>query len=107
MDGGIYDGPCGKLHGSGREVANPRSTDEGLQIGRRIEAKRIAATLLKLGGSATDARAMSLQEWRRADGISRGLATEAKKTPSIETRALVIEYLSRPEDSPRDEDVPG
>ena len=21
MDGGIYDGPCGKLHGSGREIA--------------------------------------------------------------------------------------
>jgi hypothetical protein len=34
MDGGIYDGPCGKLHGSGREVANPRLRRPSAKDGR-------------------------------------------------------------------------
>ena len=81
-------------------------SEDGLQIGRRIKAKRIAAAIRNLGGSASDARAMSPQEWRMADAVSRGLTCEVTKTPSPETRALVIEYLSQPDDSPRDEDVP-
>ena len=28
VDGGCYDGPCGRLHGSGREIGSPIETPD-------------------------------------------------------------------------------
>jgi len=89
------------------------SSDTGLDIGRRVKAKRIAAAIRSLGGGAHEARQLSDAEWLLADKLSRqqtGMgvvrAGKADKPPSDVTRALVIEILSRPDDSPRDCDVP-
>ena len=113
-------------------------SDSGLDIGRRVKAKRIAAAIRSLGGGPAEAKALSDAEWLLADALSLarpcpacrgkglifrphlGKETEClachgsgkapgrapAKPPSEVTRALVIEYLSRPEDAPRDEDVP-
>jgi hypothetical protein len=89
------------------------SAESGLDIGRRVKAKRIAAALRSLGGTADDARKLNEVDWIHADMLSvqqtghggpkRGKQWQA---PSAVTRALVIEYLSRPDDQPRDEDIP-
>lgn len=82
----------------------------GLDIGRRVKAKRIAAAIRSLGGTAADARKLSDAEWILADKLSRRQTGRgygvADKPPSEVTRALVIEYLSRPDDAPRDSEVP-
>jgi len=80
-------------------------SDTGLDIGRAVKAKRIAAAIRSLGGGANEARQLSDAEWLLADKLSRGGKAPAK-SPSPETRALVIEILSRPDDNPRDCDVP-
>jgi hypothetical protein len=89
------------------------TTNSGLDIGRRVKAKRIAEAIRSLGGTADDARKLTEADWLNADKLSvqqtghggpkRG---QAWQTPSDVTRALVIEYLARPDDQPRDEDVP-
>ena len=90
------------------------SADDGLRIGRRVKARRIAAAIRRMNGSAADARWLTDSEWMLADLLSRRkdpsqpvviLATH--RPPSPDTRALVIEYLSRPDDTPRDKDDPG
>jgi hypothetical protein len=98
-------------------------TDEGLQIGRRVKAKRIAEAIRSLGGTVAEAKLLSDDEWLGADQLSRkrtGMGNPKRgqpdKPPSLETRALVIEYLAQEEsaqafeepvnDCPaRDEDV--
>lgn len=116
-------------------VANKMAADEGLQIGRRRKAKRIAEAIRSLSGTVADARKLSDDEWLEADMVSRMkncpiceglcgmicgtcngkgrvLGSIPDKPPSQATRALVIEELSRPEAPefeqcpPRDEDVP-
>lgn len=87
-------------------------SDPGLDIGRRVKARRIAAAIRSLGGTAEDAARLTESEWLMADQLSRqqtGMGNPrrgaAQKPPSEETRALVIAYLSQYDD-PRDEDVP-
>ena len=101
------------------------SADSGLDIGRRVKARRIAAAIRSLDGTAADARRMIELDWLHADMLSvqqtghggpkRG---QAWKPPSDVTRALVIEYLERGDaeaagcggvadpGDPRDEDAP-
>jgi len=90
------------------------SAESGLDIGRRVKAKRIAAAIRSLGGTADDARRLTEADWLNADRLSvlqtghggpkRG---QPWKPPSDVIRALVIEYLERAEaDQPRDEDAP-
>ena len=84
------------------------SADTGLDIVRRIKARRIAKAIRNLGGDAAEARLLSEREWGMADAVSRGLKV-ALRCPSEATRALVIEYLERPAvptSDPRDEDIP-
>jgi len=115
-------------------------SDTGLNIGRRVKARRIAEAIRSLGGTATDARRLTDAEWCLADSLSRAkdcgtckgdgklpavsavpcphcggnkkIAVPVAKAPSDVTRALVIDYLSRPEPpwidagEPRDEDAP-
>lgn len=92
-------------------------TDTGLDIGRRVKAKRIAAAIRSLDGTADDARKLTEAEWIMADKLSvqqtgRGgpKRGEEWKVPSDVTRAYVIEILDRPATpdpgDPRDEDVP-
>lgn len=95
------------------------SVDEGLQIGRRVKAKRIAAAIRSLDGTADDARRMTESDWLNADKLSVQQTGQGGPKPGVkwlppspETRALVIEILSREESPeflacpPRDEDVP-
>jgi len=95
------------------------SADTGLDIGRRAKAKRIAAAIRSLGGTADDARRLTEADWLNADKLSvqqtgRGgpKRGQAWKAPSEVTRALVIEILDQPETpaydpgEPRDQDVP-
>lgn len=84
--------------------------DTGLDIGRRVKARRIAAAIRSLDGTAADARKLTDAEWLLADKLSRrqtgmGYVRVGRQDspPSEVTRALVIEYL---ESDPRDEDVP-
>lgn len=85
------------------------SADEGLLIGRRIKAKRIAAAIAHLGGGVAEAKRLSDAEWIMADLVSKRKGAEHivirpdAKVPSPETRALVLEYLAQ---WPRDEDAP-
>lgn len=97
-------------------------TDTGLQIGRKIKARRIAAAIRSLDGTAADAAKMTDAEWTMADALSRAkecprchgsrtyfgqwcttcaasgkVAPQPDHAPSPETRALVLEYLSQPE----------
>ncbi len=94
-------------------------SDTGLQIGRRIKARRIAEAIRALGGGEHEARQFSDHEWLLADQVSRQRTGrghprrgQPDHPPSPETRALVLEYLSQPEaptvdpGEPRDEDVP-
>jgi hypothetical protein len=109
----------------------PKMTaDSGLDIGRRVKAKRIAEAVRKLGGTPDDARQFSDDEWLMADSLSRAKVcdrchgtkvyfgqwcTSCKGSgrvcptpdhvPSKETQAYVIEYLSRPE-APATEEFP-
>jgi hypothetical protein len=104
------------------------SDDSGLDIGRRVKARRIAEAIRSLGGTAEDARKLSEPEWIMADKFSvertgRGGPKRGQPwpVPSDVTRALVIEYLARGDaiketsgccssdqlPGPRDEDVPG
>jgi hypothetical protein len=77
------------------------STDTGLDIGRHVKARRIAAAIRSLGGGAVEARLFSDAEWLLADKLSRKqtgrgyvLQVDGKdKPPSDVTRALVIKYL--------------
>jgi hypothetical protein len=80
--------------------------DSGLDIGRRIKARRIADTIRSLGGDAHEARQFSETEWLLYDKLSRKRIGREDKPPSEVTRALVIEYLAKQDDSPRDEDIP-
>lgn len=81
------------------------SADEGLQIGRRIKARRIAAQISGLmpeGVSVESVEKITDQEWMDLDYLSRG-GRLPKRAVSPETRALVMEYLAqwpRYEDSP-------
>jgi hypothetical protein len=80
------------------------SADEGLQIGRRKKAKRIAAALRNLGATADHARQLSDGEWvMAADLAIADPKRRMHKQPSAETRSLVIAEL---ESDPKDEDVP-
>lgn len=92
-------------------------TGTGLDIGRRVKAKRIAAALASLGADSDIARKLSPAEWIMADKLSvqqtgRGgpKRGEEWKVPSEVTRAYVIEILDRPAaphpGDPRDEDIP-
>ena len=95
------------------------SGNTGLDIGRRIKARRIADAIRSLGGGAHEARQFSDSDWLNAAKLSaqqtgRGYPKRGETWHVSEvTRALVIEYLSRPEapeaDSgpARDEDAPG
>ena len=82
-------------------------TDEGLKIGRRIKAKRIAAAIREFGGTVDDARRLTEAEWLMADKISRWknrtvpvVIGPNDRPPSMETRALVIaELASDPRDA--------
>ena len=84
----------------------------GLDVGRKIKAKRIAQAIRSLGGGAYEARRLTDAEWLLADKLSRqqtgmGVVRIGKedRPPSEVTRALVIEYLEI--DPPlRDEDAP-
>ena len=74
--------------------------ETGLDIGRRVKAKRIAQAIRSLGGGAYEARRLSDAEWLLADKLSRqqtgmGVVRIGKedRPPSEVTRALVIEYL--------------
>ena len=78
------------------------TTDDGLQIGRRIKARRLAETVVKLGGVQSDVARLSDAEWSDLDFVSRGLKLP-KRPVSPETRALVAEILAQ---WPRDEDAP-
>lgn len=94
------------------------SADAGLEIGRRVKARRIAEAIRSLGGGAHETRQFRDAEWIMAVKLSaqqtgRGFPKrgEAWHVSDV-TRALVIEILSRPE-SPeveqcpaRDEDAP-
>jgi hypothetical protein len=95
------------------------SADSGLDIGRRVKARRLADALRSLGGTAADARRLSDGDWINAVKLAaqqtgRGFPKRGEpwRVPSEVTRALVIEYLARPEapavdpGEPRDEDVP-
>jgi hypothetical protein len=114
-----------------QESFSSASKEAGLDIGRRVKARRIAAAIRSLGGGAHEARQFSNAEWTMADTLSRTkpcarchgtgvtfgqwcrpckgsgkIAPMPERPPSEVTRALVIEYLSRPDDAPRDCDVP-
>jgi hypothetical protein len=88
------------------------SAETGLDIGRRVKALRISEAIRSLGGGAHEARQFSDAEWVMAAKLSaqrtgRGFPKRGEQWHvSDVTRALVIEYLSRPDDSPRDCDVP-
>lgn len=96
-------------------------TANGLDIGRRIKARRIAEAIRKLGGGAAEAREFSESEWLMADSLSRAKDCDRCKgtrvyfgqwcqtckatgqvcptpdhVPSEVTQAYVIWYLSRP-----------
>jgi hypothetical protein len=80
------------------------SADEGLQIGRRKKAKRIADALRSIGVRATGVRKFGDGEWTNICAIAfRYPPAKSFKLPSAETRALVIAEL---ESDPKDEDVP-
>ena len=94
------------------------SADAGLDIGRRVKAKRIAEAIRSLGGTDEDARKLTETDWLNAAKLSarqtgRGYPKrgEAWHVSDI-TRALVIEYLEWPtapgvdSGQPRDEDAP-
>ena len=73
------------------------SADSGFDIGRRVKARRIAAAIRSLDGTAEDARKFTAAEWQMADTLGRrqhGMK-DADQPPSDVTRALVIEYLER------------
>ena len=90
----------------------------GLDIGRRVKARRIAEAIRSLGGGAHEARQFSDNEWIMAAKLSAQQTGRGYPKPGEQwhvsdvTRALVIEILSRPEapevdECPaRDEDVP-
>lgn len=80
--------------------------DEGLEIGRRKKAKRLADMIRSLDGTVEDAKRLTEDEWRDLDKITRKHTPRDLKPPSAETRALVLEYLARPDDAPKDADVP-
>jgi len=85
--------------------------------GRRVKARRLAEAIRELKGGADEARQFSDHEWNMAARLSaqltgRGYPKRGEQWHvSDVTRALVIEYLSRPEapevdECPaRDEDV--
>ena len=88
-------------------------SDTGLDIGRRVKSKRIAAAIRSLGGTADDARKFTDVDWLNADKLSVQQAGHSGskrgqewRAPSDVTRALVLEILSRSDDAPRDEDIP-
>lgn len=76
--------------------------DNGLQIGRRKKAKRLAEQVIKLGGAQSDVARLSDAEWSDLDFVSRDLKYP-KRPVSPETRALVAEILAQ---WPTDADVP-
>jgi len=80
------------------------SADEGLQIGRRVKARRIAVQISQLAGGVANVPHITDAEWMDLDYLSRGKKLP-KRPVSPETRALVLEYLAR-EDWPKDEDAP-
>ena len=94
------------------------SADTGLDIGRRLKARRIADAIRSLGGGAHEARLLSDSDWINAAKLGaqqtgRGYPKRGEQWHvSDVTRALVIEILERPtapevEECPaRDEDVP-
>ena len=78
------------------------SVDEGLQIGRRIKARRLAEAVVKLGGGQSDVARLSDAEWTLLDFLSRGKRLPYRPV-SPETRAMVVEILAQ---WPKDEDAP-
>ena len=78
------------------------SADEGLQIGRRKKARRLAEQVVSLGGGQSDVARLSDAEWTDLDWLSRD-RKDPKRPVSPETRALVVEILAR---WPKDEEAP-
>lgn len=99
-------------------MINAEAKAAGLDIGRRLKARRIAEAIRSLGGGAHDARQMSDSDWMNATKIAaqqtgRGFPKRGEPWHvSDVTRALVIELLSQPqapempECPARDEDCP-
>ena len=88
------------------------SVETGLDIGRRVKERRIADAIRGLGGGAHEARQFSDNEWIMAAKLSAqrtgsGYPKRGEQWHVSEvTRALVVEYLAKPDDSPRNEDIP-
>lgn len=76
--------------------------ENGLAIGRRKKAQRLAEQVVKLGGGQSDVSRLTDAEWADLDFVSRDLK-HPKRPVSLETRALVAEILAQ---WPRDEDAP-